>query len=63
MLAVILNFSEEKFSSKLKKVRQVLTSQAMNPTIDHLLQIPELKESIFSYLDPTSVKAASLVSR
>ena len=63
MLAVILNFSEEKFSSKLKKVRQVLTTQVMNPTIDHLLQIPELKEGIFSYLDPTSVKTASLVSR
>lgn len=35
----------------------------MTSTIDDLLEIPELKESIFSYLEPAAIKAASLVSR
>ena len=68
MLAVILNFSEVQFSSKVKKVSEVAISQAqlsqvMTSNIDHLLQITELKESIFSYLDPAAIKAASQVSR
>ena len=40
-----------------------LVLSAMDPTIDNLLARPELREMIFGYLDPASIKTAALVSR
>lgn len=76
MLALIFNskhFTFQKLSSKLKSFKlfcsyvsvslSSLISQAMDPSIDNLLALTELRERIFSYLDPDSIKAAALVSR